>query len=66
LFTDGLTDAQNDQEIFYGEERLLESARLYLDRQAQEVRDGILADVQRFVGKTAQFDDITLMVIHRE
>jgi serine phosphatase RsbU (regulator of sigma subunit) len=65
LYTDGITEAQNRQEKFFGKERLLEVAQANLGRSAQEIQDAILTAVDKFVGNVTQFDDITLMVVVR-
>jgi sigma-B regulation protein RsbU (phosphoserine phosphatase) len=66
LYSDGITEAQDDQEEFFEEERLLEVGQASLGRSAQEVQDTILAEVDRFVGDAPQVDDITLMVLARQ
>ena len=65
LYTDGITDAQDAQGAFFEEERLLEFLRANLGRSAQEIQDGLIAQVDAFVGDMPQFDDITLMVVAR-
>jgi sigma-B regulation protein RsbU (phosphoserine phosphatase) len=65
LYTDGVTEAQNRQEEFFGEERLLEVVRADLGRSAQGLQDALMAQVREFVGDAPQFDDITLMVLVR-
>jgi serine phosphatase RsbU (regulator of sigma subunit) len=65
LYTDGVTDAQDGREAFFGEERVLESAQANLGRSAQGVRDGLIAAVDEFVGDAPQYDDITVMVVAR-
>jgi len=66
LYTDGITEAQNAQRAFLGEDRLLESVRTKLGCPAREIQDTILADVQSFVGDTPQSDDIALIVLLRD
>ncbi len=66
LYTDGITEAQNAEGAFLGEDRLLESVRANLGRPAREIQDAVLADVQRFVGDTPQSDDIALVVLLRD
>jgi sigma-B regulation protein RsbU (phosphoserine phosphatase) len=66
LYSDGITEAQDDQEEFFEEERLLEVGQASFGRSAQEVQDTILAEVDRFVGDAPQVDDITLMVLARQ
>jgi len=66
LYTDGIPEAQNRQEEFFGEERLLGIVQSSLGRSAQDMQDALLAGVHRFMGDASQFDDITLMVVVRE
>jgi sigma-B regulation protein RsbU (phosphoserine phosphatase) len=66
LYTDGITEAQDRQEEFFGEKRLLEIVQDSLGRSAQDMQDALLAEVHRFMGDASQFDDITLMAVVRE
>jgi sigma-B regulation protein RsbU (phosphoserine phosphatase) len=66
LYTDGITEAFNDQGTAFGQDRLLASVRRSLGRSAGEIEGAILADVHSFVGATHQVDDIALVVITRE
>jgi serine phosphatase RsbU (regulator of sigma subunit)/DNA-binding NarL/FixJ family response regulator len=71
LYTDGITEAQNQQEAFFGEQRLLEVIQANVDTQAnrpvaQDIQDALLAELRAFVGDAPQVDDITLMVIVRD
>jgi sigma-B regulation protein RsbU (phosphoserine phosphatase) len=66
LYTDGVTDADNGQGGFFGEEQLLDTILNYTKCSAQEIQDALVAEVHRFVDDAPQFDDITLMVIKRE
>jgi len=66
LYTDGITDAQNMSEEFYGLERLKEALLGLQEKTAMEIRDVLIEEVRTWVGKAAQFDDITLMVLVRE
>lgn len=64
LFTDGITEAMNEQQQPYGEERLqerLESAPGELQRLGRHVID----DVTSFVGEQPQSDDICLVIVQR-
>jgi hypothetical protein len=65
LFTDGLTDAQNAEEIFYSEERLVDLIK-NLDSDALtalEIKNSILRHLKQFTGRVPRNDDITLIVI---
>ncbi len=68
LYTDGITEACNPNEVFYEEERLVESVlrRMTGNAPAREILDGLLADVHQFVGPNPPQDDIALIVVRRE
>jgi serine phosphatase RsbU (regulator of sigma subunit) len=66
LYTDGIPEAQDRREAFFGQERLLETARANLGRPAQDLHDALIREVCKFVGDAPQFDDITLMVVARD
>jgi sigma-B regulation protein RsbU (phosphoserine phosphatase) len=65
LYTDGVTEAQNEHRAFFSEERLLACVQTNLGRSAQDIQDAVMASVEEFVGDTPQFDDVTLAVIVR-
>ena len=72
LYTDGITDAQDQEEAFYSRERLLACVQSHLGSlgssspSARGLQDAVLAEVHRFVGDAPQFDDIALAVVVRE
>ena len=66
LYTDGVTEARNEQRAFFGEDRLLESVRVNLGQSARDIQHAILRDVDEFVGDAPQFDDIALAVVVRD
>jgi sigma-B regulation protein RsbU (phosphoserine phosphatase) len=65
LYTDGITDAEDGERAFFGQERLLEVAEANRGQSAQDVQAALLAEVHKFVGDVPQFDDIALMVVVR-
>jgi len=66
LYTDGVTDAENEQGTFFGQERLLEVLRTNQEHPAQDIQDTLITHIHDFVGHAPQFDDIALMVVARE
>jgi sigma-B regulation protein RsbU (phosphoserine phosphatase) len=66
LYTDGIPEAQDRQEAFFGQERLLEIARANVGLSARDIQDVLIAEVQEFVGDVPQSDDVTLMVVVRD
>ena len=66
LYSDGVTDAEDQQEASFGYERLKTTALADLSRSAQEIQDSLLAEIKQFVGEAIQSDDITVMVVVRD
>jgi phosphoserine phosphatase RsbU/P len=65
LYTDGITEAQNEQGAFLGDDRLLMCLGNSLGCAAQRIQEAVLEDIQSFVGDTPQSDDIALIVLLR-
>lgn len=63
LYTDGVTEAINEKEELYGEERLEENLNKYATLSLQDVLENIKADIDNFAGETPQFDDITMLAL---
>jgi sigma-B regulation protein RsbU (phosphoserine phosphatase) len=66
LFTDGVTEAPNDEEKEFSSARLADVVRALHSRPAREINDGILESIRRFSGEAAQRDDLTLVTVKRE
>ncbi len=72
MYTDGVTEAINQAEVQFGEERLIEAANdcppdslQSGQNYAAQVRDCILQAIRRHRGASPQSDDITMMVLAR-
>jgi len=63
LYTDGVTEATNNQVEMFGEERLQTIIRENAVLPSHKILEKILASVETFSSGEPQFDDITLMVI---
>ena len=63
LYTAGITEAQNAQDEFFDEDRLRAFVGASIGRSAQDIQDGIIAQVDAFVGDVPQADDITLVIV---
>jgi serine phosphatase RsbU (regulator of sigma subunit) len=66
FFTDGVTEARNNNGELFDETRLRAGLLECAGVGASEVLQDILQAVQEFVGDTPQADDFTLVVIRRE
>ena len=65
LYTDGLTEAPNEEEQEFGGARLADALRAAHTGSAKEINDGILAAVERFSGTVGLRDDYTLLTVKR-
>ncbi len=65
LYTDGITEAQNETEQFFGKQRLTRLVRANAEKSPQKIQAAILEAVHEFAGDRLQFDDVTLMVVRR-
>jgi sigma-B regulation protein RsbU (phosphoserine phosphatase) len=61
LYTDGITDANNDNDELYGEDRLLDFFKQY--KSDNNPIMPLLNDIDDFTGKQKQFDDMTLIYL---
>ncbi len=65
LFSDGVTEAQDEQENEYGEARVADFLRPIAQEPAAALVDKVFEEVDRFAGSAPQYDDITLFIIKR-
>jgi serine phosphatase RsbU (regulator of sigma subunit) len=66
LYTDGVTEAMNEQFEMYGQERLCQIISQNWDKSAAEIEKAVIGDVKRHMGSLPANDDITLVVIKRK
>jgi len=63
VYTDGVSEAQNRREDFFGKDRILESLNNHVDERPKELIASVKADIDRFEDGALQFDDITMLNI---
>jgi len=63
LYTDGVTEAINERQEQYQIERLQKVVKENCHLSSAQLMQRIENDLQAFVGKQSQFDDITMMII---
>lgn len=63
LYTDGITEAPNQDQKEFSGARMADIVRGMHGRGAHEINDGILASVTRFAGDALQRDDLTLVTV---
>jgi serine phosphatase RsbU (regulator of sigma subunit) len=65
VYSDGLTDAQNEREEMFGEERLLEIIRQEAPSGSRALERKFLKAIETFTQGTPQTDDITFVVVEK-
>ncbi len=63
IFTDGVVEAENNQQQEYGEERLITMLNWGTALTPAMLLSSILADLDRFVGTAPQHDDVTCLLL---
>jgi len=63
FYTDGVVEAMNKKEEMYGFERFQEIIKEYRSLDAYSFLEKIIDDINTFVGKAEQHDDLTIVII---
>lgn len=63
LYTDGITEAKNQEEEQFGSDRLKESFTAHASKEPDQVKEGIKNDLSQFIGEMIIDDDYTLVVV---
>ena len=63
LYTDGVTEATDNNTELYGEQRLLDFVNSIEKTEPESLCKLIKEDVDKFVGTAPQFDDITMLAL---
>jgi len=66
IYSDGVTDAQNEAEEDFGTERLVEVLQRNFSAPVSETVDLVFDAIDAFAGNAPQFDDITMLVMKRD
>ncbi|MPY87866.1 MAG: SpoIIE family protein phosphatase [Luteitalea sp.] len=62
-YTDGTSEAMNEVEEEWGEERMLQAIEAYRSCSADEILHAVFAPAADFTGNAAQHDDMTLLIM---
>ena len=66
LYTDGITEARNTSQQFYGLGRLCEVVSQNWHLSAEQIKQATIEDLREFIGEEKVFDDITLLVLKQQ
>ncbi len=65
LYTDGISETENEEGIQYGAERLHQSIRIYCDLPIEKLIAHCIGEIRAYRGSTPKRDDLTMMAIRR-
>ena len=63
LYTDGVTEAENDKKELYGNDRLLNYLNAHIEYNIKDTLEELRKDIDKFAGREEQFDDITMLML---
>ena len=63
LYTDGVTEANDNYNGFYGQNRLKETINENKNKKLNDIINEITKDIDKFCNNSEQYDDITMLII---
>ncbi len=66
FYTDGFTEAMDEEMNPFGEERIMESLSSRREAPLDEIARGLLSDIRSYVGGAEQYDDMTFLFMRVE
>ncbi|MDO5328633.1 MAG: SpoIIE family protein phosphatase [Coriobacteriia bacterium] len=63
LYTDGITEANNNEKELYGEKRLIRCLSGFKGNDLKEISEHLISNVEEFVDGAEQFDDMTTLAL---
>jgi serine phosphatase RsbU (regulator of sigma subunit) len=65
LYTDGVTEAVNEKNDFFGEAGIIEAVKPIFGASAERLKDSIIENCRRHIDKATIYDDISVMVLRK-
>lgn len=66
VYSDGLTEAQNEKGEFFGEKKLLKALKDFKNENPQSIGKSILKRVKYFAGEAPASDDLSIIILKRK
>lgn len=63
LYTDGIVECQNEENEFFGFEKLEEIIYENREREVEDIKNRLLQEIENFRGNAEQGDDITFVIL---
>ena len=65
IYTDGVTEARNEDHLDFGEARLISLLEKAGGERSALTLSNLMQDLDEFVGAAVQHDDITCLIVRR-
>jgi phosphoserine phosphatase RsbU/P len=65
IYSDGVTEARNEQGAFFGEQKILDLLPKLATYTPQQIGERILSEIDQFIGYARAYDDITIAILKR-
>ncbi len=65
MFTDGVTEAYNNRDEQFGDERLVQSIEATIEKEPKQILESILSNIRSFMRDKEQHDDITMVAVRK-
>ena len=63
FYTDGVSDAMDENQKEFGEERIRKSLKKYFDFSSEEIKVKLISDILNHVGNQPVHDDATMIIM---
>jgi sigma-B regulation protein RsbU (phosphoserine phosphatase) len=65
LFTDGITEAENEYGEMWGEERMIGAVKRSAHKSNEEILSEVFTEVEHWTFSPDSADDMTMMIVRR-
>jgi len=65
IHSDGITDARNEAEEFFGEQKMIKLLQKYRRSTIEKIGEIILAEVEQFIGDARRYDDLSMVILKK-
>ena len=66
IYSDGVSEASNDDGEFYGNGRFKDAILKYNTLSPQEMGNNLISSVNHFVGNNKFYDDLSIVILRKE
>ena len=66
LYSDGVTEAENEMKEQFGMNNLMQTLKKYREYPAAQIRDRFMKDLYNYMGETEIYDDISMVIIKQK